>query len=38
MLSIVRRIKQTVKISLYEKSIFANNIDGEQTTSRGDSP
>lgn len=35
MLSIVRRIKPTVKIFLYEKFFIANNIDGEQKTNRG---
>jgi hypothetical protein len=35
MLSIVRRINPTVKISLYEKCIIANNISGEQKTNRG---
>jgi hypothetical protein len=35
MLSIVRRINPTVKISLYEKCFIANNIGGEQKTNRG---
>jgi hypothetical protein len=35
MLSIVRRINPTVKISLYENCFIANNIGGEQTTNRG---
>lgn len=32
MLSIVRKINQTVKIFLYEKFLIANNKGGEQTT------
>lgn len=35
MLSIVRRINPTVKISLYEKYFIVNNIGGEQKTNRG---
>jgi hypothetical protein len=35
MLSIVRKIKPTVKIFHNEKYFIANNIDGEQTTNRG---
>jgi hypothetical protein len=35
MLSIPRRISQTVKIFLYEKFFIADNKDGEQTINRG---
>jgi hypothetical protein len=35
MLSIVRKINQTVKIFHYEKFLIANNIGGEQTTIGG---
>lgn len=35
MLSIVKRIKLTVEIFLYEKCFIAKNIGGEQITNRG---